>query len=313
MRLLTLPPNLPIARYRFTFEMTTPLTMPPYAASTLRGIFGHALLDTICTCERPASDGRHPITCPYSHIFAPATNNLLPSSIRQNPPPPYIIETPFHQQPQHYPSGSEYTFQIVLTGAVQQLLPLIKTAFAHAFQKGVSRSEGKGRLKDIQVQQQNQWQSILKGQHLQAHYTFIDLPQQFPQSLTLHLNTPLTIQQNKKIIRATNLTEQLLLSQAMRDISNIATTHWPQPLQGQFSALLKEAAQVTGQRNLTDVQWQRHSNRQQRHITYFGVTGSWQLHNLPPEFAALLYIGQWLHIGKETTFGHGSYQIHPHP
>ena len=44
-------------------------------------------------------------------------------------------------------------------------------------------------------------------------------------------------------------------------------------------------------------------------MTYQGVIGEWAFYDLPAELSALLYIGQWLHIGKETTFGHGGYRI----
>lgn len=42
--MLNLPNTLPISRYRFTFLVKRDLRLPPYATSTLRGVFGHALL-----------------------------------------------------------------------------------------------------------------------------------------------------------------------------------------------------------------------------------------------------------------------------
>ncbi|WP_455251721.1 CRISPR system precrRNA processing endoribonuclease RAMP protein Cas6 [Neisseria sp.] len=62
-------------------------------------------------------------------------------------------------------------------------------------------------------------------------------------------------------------------------------------------------------KSLSDTKWKRHSNRQQRDMTYQGVIGEWAFYDLPAELSALLYIGQWLHIGKETTFRHGGYRI----
>lgn len=41
----------------------------------------------------------------------------------------------------------------------------------------------------------------------------------------------------------------------------------------------------------------------------WGVIGTWQFNQLSFELAQLLYIGQWLHCGKNATFGLGKYQI----
>ncbi|WP_081450783.1 CRISPR system precrRNA processing endoribonuclease RAMP protein Cas6 [Neisseria cinerea] len=40
-----------------------------------------------------------------------------------------------------------------------------------------------------------------------------------------------------------------------------------------------------------------------------GVVGTWELTRLSPAFSQMLYIGQWLHLGKETVFGNGQYRI----
>ena len=55
--------------------------------------------------------------------------------------------------------------------------------------------------------------------------------------------------------------------------------------------------------------WTRYSSRQDQKMKLGGVIGEWQFDNLSPELAKLLYIGQWLHCGKNATFGLGKYQI----
>lgn len=40
--------NLPLARYRLEFFVDTPLYLPAYAGSTLRGAFGGALRAAAC-------------------------------------------------------------------------------------------------------------------------------------------------------------------------------------------------------------------------------------------------------------------------
>jgi len=58
--------------------------------------------------------------------------------------------------------------------------------------------------------------------------------------------------------------------------------------------------------------WHEHrrfSNRQKQITPLSGAIGTWQLTNLSPSFSQMLYIGQWLHLGKETVFGNGQYRI----
>lgn len=80
MNPLNLPSELPIARYRLHFTLTHDLQLPSYAASTLRGVFGHALLAAACTCDTPQTP--HLPDCPYAQIFEPAPCADLPSSVR---------------------------------------------------------------------------------------------------------------------------------------------------------------------------------------------------------------------------------------
>ena len=146
MNPLDLPSELPIARYRLTFTLTQNLQLPPYAASTLRGVFGHALLAAACTC--PIDQTPHLSGCPYAQIFEPAPRADLPSSVRQNPPPPYVIETPLFA-PTHFPAGADYSFDLVLFGQARHSLPLIGAVFAQAFAKGLGvNNTGKGELTD---------------------------------------------------------------------------------------------------------------------------------------------------------------------
>ena len=59
--------------------------------------------------------------------------------------------------------------------------------------------------------------------------------------------------------------------------------------------------------------WTRSSSRQRQQMTLGGVMGRWNLHT---EQAATLntvwpwlWLGQWLHVGKNATMGLGSYTL----
>ena len=307
MNPLNLPPELPIARYRLNFSVTHDLQLPPYAASTLRGVFGHALLSAACTCTTRQIS--HLPSCPYAQIFEPAPCTDLPSSVRQNPPPPYLIETPLFA-PTHFPAGADYAFDLVLFGLTRHSLPLIAAVFAQAFAKGLGAGNtGKGELTSIAVQQADgSFLTISEhGSPIERHNNSIRLPERYPTQARIQLLTPLRIQQKGKILRETELTQEIFLRQLLRRYLTLAHLHWHN-----HTDTAELSSQIGGQGFPPQLSWHeyhRFSNRQRQITPLSGLIGTWQLTNLPPAFSQMLYIGQWLHLGKETVFGNGQYRI----
>nr|WP_243385246.1 CRISPR system precrRNA processing endoribonuclease RAMP protein Cas6 [Caviibacterium pharyngocola] len=82
-----------------------------------------------------------------------------------------------------------------------------------------------------------------------------------------------------------------------------------QPLKLDFEALIAQIPQIQDQKQLRWQDWTRYSYRQKQKMKLGGVVGSWQLSNVPAEWVKLLYLGQWLHCGKNATFGLGRYKI----
>ena len=307
MNPLGLPPRLPIARYRLTFLLTHDLRLPSNAASTLRGVFGHALLAAACTCPKPESP--HRASCPYAQIFEPSPCGILPANVRQSPPPPYLIETP-PVAPTHFPAGADYQFDLVLFGQARHSLPLIAAAFSQAFAKGVGTGNaGKGRLVQVAVQQEDG--SFLtvggNGSPIMLHENSITLPEYYPEHALIQLVTPLQIRQKGKVLRETELTQEIFLRQLMRRYLTLARLHWHHDTD---SAAL--SAQISGSSLQPQLSWHecnRFSNRQKQKTPLGGVVGTWELTHLSPAFSQMLYIGQWLHLGKETVFGNGQYRM----
>jgi hypothetical protein len=55
--------------------------------------------------------------------------------------------------------------------------------------------------------------------------------------------------------------------------------------------------------------WERRSNRQRRQIEMDGLIGEASLRDVPPSVLAWLLAGQWLGVGKSTSFGLGRYAV----
>ena len=79
-----------------------------------------------------------------------------------------------------------------------------------------------------------------------------------------------------------------------------------------FKPLLAEAEKLSMRATLRWWDWQRYSARQQTTMNLGGLVGSFELSGdseIIQKFLPLLKIGEWLHVGKGTTFGLGKYQV----
>jgi len=76
-----------------------------------------------------------------------------------------------------------------------------------------------------------------------------------------------------------------------------------------FAAFSAACVDIEEEKNLTWLDWTRYSSRQQQKMSLGGVVGTWRLAGRLAPFARLLQLGEWLHVGKEATFGLGRYTL----
>lgn len=302
---------LPLARYRLEFAVETPLHLPAYAGSTLRGAFGGALRAASCITKQKTCDGCPLIaTCPYAIVFeARPPASAHPLQKFSHVPHPYVIEPPQWGERDYLP-GETLAFHIVLAGRALEQLALIVWAFVKAFQRGVGRGDGTGRLLRV-VHVGATETPVLAGADtaLVDHDTTVAPAPTFGAAVTLCFNTPLRLQDNGHRASADEYTPRRLLMTLVRRIALIAEFHGTGRLALDFPALAAAAERLGSEKTLRWRDWTRYSSRQQRKMDLGGVIGTWQLTGDLAPFAPFFHLGQWLHVGKEATFGLGGYQL----
>lgn len=95
----------------------------------------------------------------------------------------------------------------------------------------------------------------------------------------------------------------------VRRTALICEFHGTGPLSLDFSGLAQQAATIVSEKNLHWRDWTRYSSRQQQKMALGGVVGNWKLSGDLTLFMPFLHLGQWLHVGKEATFGLGRYRL----
>lgn len=311
---MTLLPALPLARYRLEFTVETPLALPAYAGSTLRGAFGGALRATSCMTKQKTCDACPLIaTCPYALVFEtrpPAAGHALQKFSQV--PHPYVIEPPAWGEKAYAP-GDALAFHLVLAGRALDQLPLILWAFVKALARGIGKGDGTARLTRV-VHLGDEETTVLDNPEaaLAPHdHAVPPAPTFAGDTLTLAIDTPLRLQKNGRPIDAAALTARDLLMALVRRIALLHEFHGAGALPLDFSALAQQAAAVTSEKDLRWRDWTRYSSRQQQKMTLGGVVGRWTLRGDLAPFLPFLHMGQWLHVGKEATFGLGGYRIQP--
>lgn len=307
------------AHYRFDIEAIDPLSLPAYKGSTLRGGFGYAFKKMVCIEKdwRKCTPCQLGNTCPYGYIFetsVPADSQVL-RNLREVPVP-FLIEPPLDEKTSYRP-GDRLSFDVVLVGRAINYLPYFILAFQELGRAGIGKPRGKYVLQRISAV--HPWQKTSEliydgvdvrvgGRDLSVSYDDVmehagALP---AEQLTLHFLTPTRLKYRGKYVRRPEF--HVIVRNLLRRISSLSYFHCGQLWETDFHGIIAAAEDVEA----TDVDvewvdWERYSGRQQRRINLGGFVGQATYQGDLKPFRPLLALGELVHVGKATVFGHGKY------
>lgn len=290
--------NLTISRYRIKFKANHKIQLPAYAGSSLRGAFGHALKNIACLtaalnkgqckCQPVAS-------CLYRRIFDPAKQRLDLQARLQDVAPPFVIEA--HSLTTEILAGQEAYFYMTLLGDFahsQQIM--IQLAWQRALAVGLGRYQNTGQAQSQLVsfelcdQPQFNWKA-----HSQLRVQFLS-----------HAR----IQHHGEILTVENFDPVVFCRSVVRRYLTLSEAYSEQSLSAMFvQSLFADVQKVQGEYRVDKVKWSRWSNRQKQKMQMDGLLGEIKLNHVSAQLADILYLGQWLHVGKGSVFGLGQYVL----
>ncbi|BBL34610.1 hypothetical protein Nstercoris_00849 [Nitrosomonas stercoris] len=307
----TSSPSLSLGCYRLDWRVTRAMRLPDYAGSMLRGAFGHALRSIGCiTREKNCASCPLRQGCPYTMLFEPIPPEHHPLQDFSKIPVPYIIEPPEWGARVLHP-GDTLTFHFTLIGRAVEELPIAILAWRRALARGVGPGNGQAELTGVWLEQSESSSVIYTPESgsIRKHDTQLTCPPPSGDKVCLRLVTPLRLQNNGVPLKAQTVTERALLMALVRRFALISEFHGEAAWQPDFRHLGELTGSVTGKRQLSWLDWQRYSSRQKQKMALGGVTGRWDLHGELAVFWPALWFGQWLHAGKNASFGLGRYEI----
>ena len=102
----------------------------------------------------------------------------------------------------------------------------------------------------------------------------------------------------------------VLIRNLLRRISSLSYFHCDEKFQVDFKGLIEKASAVKQIRSDTHwFDWKRYSTRQEEWMSLGGVTGAVSYEGDLSDFMLLLRLGEYVHVGKGTSFGLGKYKI----
>lgn len=319
---MTIPlPILSFGKYLFLLEITSPTLLQPYKGSALHGGITSAFKSAVCVMSHRQCDDC-PLTdnCSYYSLFE---YHSSPSG--RSVPHAYVLQPPQTER-RAFDAGDELSFSVVLIGKAASLWKLLIFAV-----KRLGETSGIGRRIDGKRGRYaltNVHSIGLNGPGIQVYSSTDDFLNDAPITVTsddfatakndssidsasLRFLTPVRFikdeLEQKRLL--TSLTFESFMRELLRRLGDLSEAYCGGS-RIDFQLFSKQAAAVgTDKSVLCFKDWERYSQSQKFRMKLGGLVGTLSLEGEIEPFIPYLRLGEWLHVGKNTTFGLGQYQL----
>ena len=333
--------NFRFARYRFTYTVGEPLKMPRYKGNILRGRFGYLLREITCISDQGGCSNQcqSPGKCVYSECFeTPVPDDS--SILRSQPfaPHPFVLEPP-RTGKRDYAPGDTFACNLILIGEAINLLPWLVFTFYEIGRQRIGLPGQRGGCQLEKVESLSGHDSDLgmgdgppvrsvdlrslpvrsrtiytaetemltdEGLILRLDDVMEGAPH-ITDEIELEFLTPTSIKLNGQWTR--NLTFEHLIRNLLRRLRFLSYFHCGEDLDVDAPALIEAARSVTHEFRFRWVRVEHWSGRTKRTIPMDGFIGKVRFEGELEPFLPFILLGEYLHIGHHTAFGHGQYRL----
>ncbi len=302
----TEPLTVPWGLYSLSFRLRNDFSWNSHPGSTLRGIWGNALRQLACKNRDMARcEGCHAAAdCVYAEVFAPRFHATV-----EQPDPfvPYVIEPPRGRD--SWKQGELMSFKWIVFKKALKQLPILLHAWVLAFKTGIGTERIRGDFVSVELLQDD---ALFTPEHASFFEPQLWVPAIEAGAIQLNHITPVRIERNKRPLRPEELTPGEFMNSLLRRMQHCFSGNAHPDLGAIYPEYLEVVQRVSYRGELIWEDELRYSFSQHQKIPLGGVMGVWQWSGQPDDIRLLtpiLYLGQWLHAGKETVFGLGQYRM----
>jgi len=306
------------AKFRFYLRPLEKIYLPHYKGSALRGGFGNIFKKTVCmNNKRECNECILQERCVYSYIFeTPLSQNLLEKSKfkLKRPPHPYVLEPPITSKIE-YNHNDELAFNLILIGRGIEYLPYFVFIFEELGKKGIGKGRGKYELVRVDNEEGGRiYESgklsdnfkIKSFQDIINEYNFAESKNY--QQVKINFLTPVRVVLRGELTIKFDF--KLFVTSLFRRISWLSIIHCNKELEFNYKGFISYANDIkTKEINIKWYDWERYSSRQDTRMKLGGFLGNITFEGDLKEFIPFIKLGEYIHIGKQTSFGLGQYEI----
>jgi hypothetical protein len=303
-------------KFDFHISAVDNLDLPPYKGSTFRGTLGHALQKLSCHCEDSDDLTKH--NCAYGYLMGISALHTSKTS-SQSPPHPLILEPPDNGKCL-YNSGEKLWFRTVLIGNSMNYLTYMILAVQRMGQMGIGRGRGEFMLESVDALSVDSKENIYsEAESLLSvslpQITWQDIlnitsPVGDVDNVTLRFETPVRFKNEGRLTGDKGISFSLIMRNLLERASRLERYYCGAEERWDFSQLLDIAESVEiVESDLHWRDWERYSSRQQTKMMLGGLMGDIKFKGDLTQFLPYLVLGSHIHVGKNTVFGLGKYEL----
>ncbi len=302
--------KLPISEYEFTYIAKDTIYFPCNSGSLWHSVLGKALRELTCLtpnnqCENCVFSSQ----CDYSGLFHGISTGFTPIQLGSNVPTPHIIRISNTSNFQVKPNKL-FTVNIVLIGNSYQYLETLIRAMYIAGQSGFGKQRKKAQLIKVLEKKLDGNDQLILDEEIALNAVkpdSIPIPQK-PTQVLLKFITP--YKPTGKSANKSNLEVDRFLMAIIRRLSLLQYFTTGERLDSDFKQLKKLTETIPVEANSY---WKKNTHQTQQRIKQnykHGWLGQITLDLREHEpLWQFLYLGQWLHVGKNASMGFGQYKL----
>lgn len=306
------PPVLQVCRIGIFLRFLSEGEISHFWGPTFRGGFGFALKECVCSFPDIGCDKcKFNDSCAYNYLFeTPVPKNSEVMRLYPKAPHPFVMEPPANINAK-VSEGDTASLGMVLIGRAIGYIPYVILALERFGKKGLGKDSVNF---DVELIKDESGTVVYKNERgfplgtPLAKTLAIKTGEERSSHFRINLESPLRLQVDGRIQRNPSFTDIFL--NLMRRIQLVSYFHSED---GNHSFKPSMACSPDDVHLVnSSLRWfdnSRYSTRQQRKVPIGGLIGDLCFHGEFGYFLPLLKIGEYIHIGKNATFGLGKIRI----
>jgi len=309
-----------LAVFRFYFISLEEIRLPKYKGSTFRGGFGTTFKRVVCiNNERDCKVCLLKFKCVYCYVFETPIKGHMQFNTTHLPHP-YILEPPSDNE-NFYSPGHRFSINLVLIGRAVEYLPYFVFVMEKLGENGIGKGRGRfllDRVETLSHPSDNDGKIIfdrrtkrLSGEFIATNFQFTEAREdaKIGQGITIDFLTPTRITFKNRLVGPSDFNFPIFIRNVFRRMF-LLSHHCKTTIEIDYKKFLLLAENVDSVENhLYWHDWERYSARQDTRMKLGGFKGKITFKGTIQPFLSFIRMGEYIHIGQDTSFGLGKYSI----